>query len=77
MANSLPQFYMNCADIELSSKLPKNKQVIPRKPVKIYRSLTKDTAPGDGNDSPAKYREKSGPGPIPKEVAANKRGDYA
>jgi len=70
-ANILPQYYMNCADIRLTSsaKNPKRPsksiQIVDFKPRKM-----RVTAPGDGN------KHRSGPGPIRAEINNNMNGRY-
>ncbi|KAG0236596.1 hypothetical protein B0O80DRAFT_453757 [Mortierella sp. GBAus27b] len=77
LANTLPQWYMNCADIDLTNtKVSKNKQRQPKGNVALFPKGTKKTAPGDGNDIDKKWRERSGNGVLKKEEQENLAGKY-
>ncbi|KAG0276225.1 hypothetical protein BGZ95_007822 [Linnemannia exigua] len=69
-ANILPQYYHNCADIELSGK---SKGKLPKKSIAIvdFNGRKKNVkAPGDGNN------HKSAGGPSKKEIAWNTDNNY-
>ncbi|KAF9582812.1 hypothetical protein BGW38_010728 [Lunasporangiospora selenospora] len=61
----VPQFYMNCADIQLSGA--KNGVYPPRKGIQVYniKGHKKKVFPGDGQ------KHKAGPGPNKKEINNN------